>query len=114
MSAPSADPSRLQTRAKNANQHPGDAIVKRKRCNPKQMEEAREQERQQVEAMKKRREEHIQAAAEMEDEIAARDKQAAAGIATKKVKARVSTTKAKKVPALVPVVPDVSGLASPC
>ena len=78
------------------------------------MEEAREQERQQAEAMKKVREEQIQAAAKMEDEIAERDKQAAAGIATKKVKARVSTTKAKKVPAPVPVVPDVSGLESPC
>ena len=107
MSTPSADPSRLQTRAKNVNQHPGDAVVKRKRRTAKQMEEAREQERQQAEAMKKVREEQILAAAKMEDEIAERDKQAAVGIATKKAKAKVSTKKAKKVPAPVPVVPDV-------
>ena len=114
MSTPSADPSRLQTRAKNANQHPGDAIVKRKRRTKAEMEVAREQDRQIAEAAKKVKEEQIQAAAKMEDEIVARDKRAAGGIATKKVKAKVSTKTAKKAPALVPVVPQVSRQAYTC
>jgi hypothetical protein len=50
----------------------------------------------------------------MEDEIATKDKEAAGGIATKKIRVKVSTTRVKKVPAPVPVVPQVSGPADTC
>ena len=109
MSTPSADPSRLQTHTKNVDQHPGEVIQKRKRRTKVQMQVARAQDREIAAAKKKVEEEQLQAAAKMEDKIAAKDKEAARGIATKKVRAKVSTTKVKKVPALVPVAPQVSG-----
>jgi hypothetical protein len=65
MSTPAADPSRLQTRAKNIYQHPGEVVQKRKRRTKAQMEEARAQDRQIAEAAKKVKEEQIQAAAKI-------------------------------------------------
>ena len=61
------------------------------------MAEARENERLQEEAAKKAKEEKIQAAAKLENEIATKDKQAAEGIAPKK------TNTTKKAVASTPV-----------
>jgi len=96
MSTPTPDSSRLQTRAKNVNQHPGDAIPKRKRRTKAEMAQAREAEKLQSEAKKKEKEENLQAVAKVENKIAAKDKQAAAGVAHQKVKATVQPSREKK------------------
>ena len=103
MSPPIANPSRPQTRVKNANQHPGDAILKRKRRTKVEMAEVREKQRLELEAEKKENEERLQATAKLENEITAMDKQAATGTALKKTKATAQTTTVKKVPVQVSV-----------
>lgn len=112
MSAPPADPSRMATRAKNIDQHPGDVVKKRTRRNKVQMAEFREQQRLQQEEKEMAVKAQLQAAAQLEDIIAAKDKTAAAGVATKKRKAMVSTKVAKNGSSQVPVrkvVQNVSG-----
>jgi hypothetical protein len=84
MSPPTTKPSRPQTRIKNTNQHPGNLILKRKRRTKAKMAEVHEKERLEAEAAKKK-EEKLQAAAKLKNEITENDKQAAAGTALRKV-----------------------------
>jgi hypothetical protein len=67
------------------------------------MAQAREEERLRLEATKKENEEKLQAVAKVENKIAAKDKQAAAGIAHQKVKATVQPSKEKRNTVQVPV-----------
>jgi hypothetical protein len=89
MSSATANPdsTRLQTRTKNADQHPGLAVPKRKRRTQAEMKEAREKEKVEADAAKKKKEEKLLAAAKLEDTIIAKDKRAAMGTADKQKKA---------------------------
>jgi hypothetical protein len=85
--------SRIQTRAKNADQHPG-YLVKRKRRTQAQMQADREQAQKDLEEAEKLRESKLRLVASLEDGIAANDTQAQAGIAKIRPKPRPLTSRA--------------------
>ena len=74
-----SDAPRLQTRAKNADQHPGLAIPTKRRRTKAEMEEARQRKKADTEAAKKAEKDKAIAAAMLENAIQAKDRQAAAG-----------------------------------
>jgi hypothetical protein len=87
--------SHIQTRAKNADQHPG-YLVKRKRRTQAQMQADREQAQKDLEEAEKLRESKLRLVASLEDGIAAKDTKAQAGIAKIHPKPRPLTSRAKK------------------
>jgi hypothetical protein len=71
---------RIQTHAKNADQHPGLVVTKRKRRTPAQMDEDRNNEKKEREERAKLQEDKLRRIARLEDELSARDFQARQGI----------------------------------
>jgi hypothetical protein len=99
MSPADFKPAHLQTRAKNADQHPGLAVPKQKRCTQAEMNEAREKQRLEAEAAKKDKEEKLLAVAKLEDAIAARDKLAAGGTVDRQARVTSAAKVKKALPA---------------
>jgi hypothetical protein len=86
---------RPQTRAKNANQHPG-LLVKKKRRTQAEMKAAREQAMLEAEAAKQEKEKKLQDIAKLENAIAEKDRKDAEGVADKVTRALPSVAKPKK------------------
>jgi hypothetical protein len=103
MASPPSTPPRVQTRAKNADQHPGLAVPKRKRRTKAEMEEDRNRKKIEKEAAEKAKQDKILAAARLENAIEANDKQAAAGIADMKRVVPIPKKAKKSTPAKNPV-----------
>ena len=91
-----SDTPRLQTRAKNADQHPGLAIPTKRHRIKAEMEEARQKKKADTEAAKKAEKDKAIAAAMLENAIQAKDRQAAAGTADIIQMPRMAS-KAKKI-----------------
>jgi len=77
----------IQTRPKNANQHPG-LMVKRRRRTQAEMKEARDQKNQEKDDLERLRQEKVRDLAALEEKIGKRDVQAIAGAHTVRPKPR--------------------------
>jgi hypothetical protein len=77
---------RIQTRAKNANQHPGLGLLgpKRKRRTQVEMQKDREQEAEEKKAGDELRQKKMRSIASMEDDLTRKDHKANAGVALKR------------------------------
>jgi capsule polysaccharide export protein KpsE/RkpR len=73
---------RIQTRTKNADQHPGLVVSKRKRRTRVEMDEYREKEKQEAEAHRRAHEVKLRKIARLEDNLALKDLQAQEGTAS--------------------------------
>jgi hypothetical protein len=92
---------RIQTRTKNADQHPGLVVSKRKRRTQAEMKEAREREQKKKDELEMLRREKVRDLAALETRISQKDVQTTAGAHTVRPKPRAKVPKKNQVSGLL-------------